>query len=453
VSRILVVGGNAAGMTAASRAKRLDPSLEITILEASSRIAYSICGLPYFLSGLVRDLSELELYSPESLMNERGIEARVQCRVVELRALQRKIVVEHAHPARRDTLSYDKLLIATGYRPITPDIDGVHVNGVFTASRLGDADAIASWLSSKRARRAVVIGGGYVGLEVAEAMVARGLTVTLVDAATQIFSTLDPDMAKLVEDELSLHGVHVMTHRRARRIAAKRDGDVDAVELAAGSLRIPGDLVFIDVGVVPSVELAANAGVALGPTGAIAVNDRLETNLPGVYAAGNCAETHHLVTERPSFIPLGTVAAKQGRVAGENLAGRRSRFIGAVGTSIVKVFDIVAAKTGLNVREAEHAGFSPIVSTVVARARAHYFGGAPASVKVIADRDSERLLGAQIVGSARAASAIDVAAAALTARMTVREASQLDLAYAPPAGALWNPLLVALNTLTRELER
>ncbi len=451
MTRILVVGGNAAGMTAASRAKRLDPSLEVTILEASSRIAYSICGLPYFLSGLVRDLSELELFTPESLMNERGIEARVQCRVVELQASQRKIVVEHVRSGQRDTLGYDKLLVATGYRPITPDVVGAHLNGVFTASRLGDADAIASWLSSKRPRRAVLVGGGYVGLEVAEAMVARGLSVTLVEAATQIFSTLDPDMAKLVEDELSLHGVQVMTNRHVRRIAAKGDGDVDAVELSTGSLRIPAELVFVDVGVVPSVELAENAGVELGPTGAIQVNDRLETNLPGVYAAGNCAETHHLVSGRPSLIPLGTVAAKQGRIAGENLAGRHSRFIGAVGTSIVKVFDIVAAKTGLNLREAERDGFSAVESKILAPARAHYFGGAPASVKVIAERDSGRLLGAQIVGSAEAAAVIDVAATALTAGMTVRDAAQLDLAYAPPAGALWNPLLVAMNTLAREL--
>lgn len=452
MTQILVVGGNAAGMTAASRAKRLDPSLDITILEAGSRIAYSICGLPYFLSGRVHDLSELELFTPESLMNERGIAARVGCRVVELQALQRKIVVEPSSSGPRETLGFDRLLIATGYRPITPDIEGAHLNGVFTASRLGDAESIASWLSSKNARRAVLVGGGYVGLEIAEALVARGLSVTLVDAAPHIFSTLDPDMAELVEDELSLHGVRVMTNRQVGRIAAKGAGDVDAVELSTGSLRIPADLVFIDVGVVPAVELALRAGVELGPTGAIAVNDRLETNLPGVYAAGNCAQTHNLVTDRPSLIPLGTVAAKQGRVAGDNLAGRRSRFVGAVGTSIVKVFGSVVAKTGLNRREAELAGFSPVESKVVARARAHYFGGAPASVKVIADRDSERLLGAQIVGSAEAASAIDVAATALTARMKVREAAQLDLAYAPPAGALWNPLLVALNTLTREIE-
>lgn len=451
MTRVLVVGGNAAGLTAASRAKRLDPSLEITVIESSPRIAYSICGLPYYLGGHVRDLSELELFTPASLMNERGIEARVLCRAVEVHPLQRKIVVEHRGSGERETLGYDRILLATGYRPVTPEVEGVHLRGVFTASRLGDAEAIASWLSSREARRAVLIGGGYVGLEVAEAMVARGLAVVVVDTAPRVFSALCPDMAALVEDTLSRHGVQVMTNRRVRRIAANRDGAVEAVELAAGSLRLPADLVFVDVGVVPAVELADRAGIELGATGGIAVNERLETNCAGVYAAGNCAETFHLVSGRPALIPLGTVAAKQGRVAGENLAGVRSRFVGAVGTSIVKVFDVVAAKTGLNVGEAASAGFETIESRIEARARAHYFGGASATVKVIADRDSGRLLGAQIVGSAEAAATIDVAATALTAQMRVRDAAQLDLAYAPPTGALWSPLLVALNTLSRQL--
>jgi NADPH-dependent 2,4-dienoyl-CoA reductase/sulfur reductase-like enzyme len=282
-------------------------------------------------------------------------------------------------------------------------------------------------------------------------MVARGLMVTLIDSAPQLFSALDADMAGVVEDELTRNGVQVMTSRRVGRISSNARGEVEAVELAPGSLRIPADLVFVDVGVVPSVELAAAAGVDIGPSGGIVVNERLETNLPGVYAAGNCAETHHLVSGGPALIPTGTVAAKQGRIAGENLAGGRSRFVGAVGTSIVKVLGVVAARTGLNTAEATRAGFAVFDSRIEGRARAHYFGGAPASVKVLADRVSGRVLGAQIVGSAEAAAAIDVAATALTCRMTVREAAQLDLAYSPPAGALWNPLLVAMNTLMREL--
>jgi NADPH-dependent 2,4-dienoyl-CoA reductase/sulfur reductase-like enzyme len=258
-------------------------------------------------------------------------------------------------------------------------------------------------------------------------------------------------MARRVEDELSRCGVTLLEGRVTKRISGSSQ-KVEAVELETGSLRIPSDLVFVDVGVEPRVELAAKAGIHLGASGAVAVNEYLETSVPAIYAAGNCAETVHLVTGRAAAIPLGTVAAKQGRIAGENLAGRRSRFDGAVGTSIVKVFGVTAASTGLSTREAEREGFRPVSSTIEGKFRAGYFdSGAPAAVKVIADRETERLLGAQIVGSSEGATRIDVLATALTARMTVRDAAQLDLAYAPPVGALWNPVLVAMNQLAREL--
>ena len=449
--RILVVGGNAAGMTAASRAKRLDPGLDITVLEAGARIAYSICGLPYYLEGRVPDISELELFTPETLRNERGIEARVQTRVTAISPTQRKIEVEELGSGSRETLGYDKLLLATGYRPRKPDIEGVGLEGVFTASRLADGEAVQSWLDERRPRRAVLVGGGYVGLEMAEALSKRGLEVTLVDAAPQLFAALDPDMAHRVEDALVRDGVRVMTGRRVRRLEGSRSGSVEAVELVKGALRIPAELVFVDIGVDPDVALASDAGIELGRSGAIAVSERMETSFAGIYAAGNCAETLHLVSGRPTIMPLGTVAAKQGRVAGENLAGRRSHFRGAVGTSIVKVFGIAAARTGLSSAEALAAGFAVAVATIEGTFRARYFGDAEGTVKVIADRDSGRLLGAQIVGSDEAALRIDVAATALTAKMTVHEASQLDLGYVPPLGALWNPFLVALNTLARDV--
>ena len=449
--RILVVGGNAAGMTAASRAKRLDPGLDITVLEAGARIAYSICGLPYYLEGRVSDISELELFTPETLRNERGIEARVQTRVTAISPTQRKIEVEELSSGSRETLGYDKLLLATGYRPRKPDIEGVGLEGVFTASRLEDGEAVRSWLDERKPRRAVLVGGGYVGLEMAEALSKRGLEVTLVDAAPQLFVALDPDMAHRVEDALVRDGVRVMTGRRVRRLEGSRSGSVEVVELVKGALRIPAELVFVDIGVEPDVALASDAGIELGRSGAIAVSERMETSFAGIYAAGNCAETLHLVSGRPTIIPLGTVAAKQGRVAGENLAGRRSHFRGAVGTSIVKVFGIAAARTGLSSAEALAAGFAVAEATIEGTFRARYFGDAGGTVKVIADRDSGRLLGAQIVGSDEAALRIDVAATALTAKMTVHEASQLDLSYVPPLGALWNPFLVALNNLARDL--
>ncbi len=449
--RLVVIGGNAAGMTAASRAKRLAPSASVLVLEASEQIAYSICGLPYWVSNVVSSFEDLVLFTPESLRNERGIEARLRAVVEEIQHARRSVVVRNERDGSRESVPYDKLLVATGYRPLRPDIEGAHARGVFTASRLGDGQSMVGWLQERAARRATLVGGGYIGLEMAEALVRRGLEVTLIDSGPQIFPVLDPDIASLVGDELAARGVRVLIGREVKRISVRQDGSVEAVELMSGRLRIPADLVFIDIGVAPNVDLAVAAGVRLGVSGAIEVSERMQTNLSGVFAAGNCAEVTHLVTGMALPMPLGTVAVKQGRVAGENMAGRRTHFRGALGTSIVSVFDVTAARTGLNEAEARHAGFDVVSSRIESRFQAKYFGGgAPGTVKVLADRPTRRLLGAQIVGSREAAIRIDIVATALTAGMNVQEASQLDLAYAPPVGSLWNPVLVAMNTLSRQ---
>jgi NADPH-dependent 2,4-dienoyl-CoA reductase/sulfur reductase-like enzyme len=362
------------------------------------------------------------------------------------------VVAKNGESGDREEHRYDKLLLATGYRPLSPEIEGKDLNGVFTASRLEDGEAILSWLASASVRRAVILGGGYVGLEVAAALVERGLDVTVLERAPSVLPQLDTDMARLVEAELERRGLRVLTGRVVESIAGTSTGRVEAVKIANGGLRLPAELVFVDVGVAPRVDLAERAGIRLGPSGAIAVDEHLETSASSVYAAGNCAECRHLVSGRRMSLPLGTVAAKQGRIAGENLAGRRSRFRGALGTNAVKILGMTAAATGLSVAAAENEGFKTVSAAIDGRFQAAYFdSGAPARVKVIADRSNGRLLGAQIVGSAAGAARIDVLAAAITACMTVRDAAQLDLAYSPPVGALWDPILVALNALSREL--
>jgi NADPH-dependent 2,4-dienoyl-CoA reductase/sulfur reductase-like enzyme len=449
----LIIGGNAAGMTAASRAKRLDPSLSVTILEASRYISYGICGLPYCLGGVVSSFDELIYYTPESLRNERGIDARTETRAVEILPARRSVVAEDIRTGERDIYKYDKLLIATGYRPVTPPLERIDAKGVFTVSRIEDGQAISDWLAKGEKRRAVLVGGGYVSLVMAEALRRRGLDVTLVENSPAIFSALDPDMAELVQKELEANGVEVLTHREVGRILNRECGAVQAVELAQTKHLLHADIVFVDVGVEPQVDLAMAAGLQIGPSGAIVVSDRMETSVPAIYAAGNCAETVHLVTGRPVMAPLGSVAVKQGRVAGENMAGRISRFQGVVGTTAVKVFDVSAARTGLTSAEAKREGFRVVEAKIQSRFRAPYFAeGEPATVKVIADESSARLLGAQIVGCPMAAVRIDVAATALSSQMRVDEVAQLDLAYTPPLGALWNPLLIAMNALTRKME-
>lgn len=462
---LLVIGGNAAGMTAASRAKRLDPSSKVTVLEAGPQIAYSICGLPYWLASIVPRFEDLILFTPERLSNERSIEARVECRATELHPTARRVAFE-TRSGERGELRYDRLLLATGYRPRLPELEGIASGdsqapgdpeavghgGVFTASRIEDGRAIADWLTSRRPRRAVLVGGGYVGLEMAEALGRRGLKTTLIEASPSLFSAIDPDMAELLERELEQNGVRVLKGRRARKVRRRGDGSVEAVVMEKGGLVVPCDLLFLDVGIRPNVELAERAGIRLGVTGAIAVSERLETSAAGVYAAGNCAEQLNPINGRMELSALGTVAAKQGRVAGENMVGRRSIFRGAVGTSIVQVFGVTAARTGLNLAQAKASGFDLAEARIRGNFRAGYFDeGAPGTVKVLGDRRTGRLLGAQIVGTREAALRIDVAATAVTAGMTVAEAAQLDLSYAPPTGALWNPLLVAMNQLTRQL--
>ncbi len=454
--RHLVIGGNAAGMTAASRAKRLAHSLDVTVIEASRHISYSICGLPYWLGGRVSRFDDLVYFTPESLQNERGISARVETRALEILPARRSVVVEDLRHGEKEVLKYDKLLIATGYKPTSLDIEGADADGIFTVSRIDDGAAIAGWLDSSRAKRAVLIGAGYVGLEMAEALRERGLDVTVVEKAAGIFPAIDPDMASLLQSELETKGVRVLTGRTVGRIVTRADGSgqsVQGVELAGSQPHLPADLVLMDVGVEPRVDLVRGTDIQLGGSGAIAVSDRMETSVSAIYAAGNCAETVHMVTGRPTFQPLGTVAAKQGRVAGENMAGRLSHFRGALGTTVVKVFGLAAARTGLATEEAKREGFHVVDARVEGRFQASYFGGEPCTIKVLADSASRRLLGAQIVGSEMASVRIDVVATALAARMTVDEAAQLDLAYAPPVGTLWSPVLTAMNMLERKLDR
>jgi NADPH-dependent 2,4-dienoyl-CoA reductase/sulfur reductase-like enzyme len=451
--RHLVIGGNAAGMTAASRAKRLNPSLSVTVLEATRRISYSICGLPYWLGGVVGRLDDLQHFTPETLLNERGIEARVETRAVEILPSRRAVTAEDGRTGRRETLKFDKLLISTGYRPLLPGIEGIDAQGVFTASRLEDGEAFVEWLAPGDRHKAVVVGGGYIGLEMAEALRRRGLEVGLVEKSPTVLPGLDPDMVELVQSELEANGVKVLTGSGADRIATRSDGSVQALELSGTGRILAADVVFVDVGVEPRVDLAAEAGIRLGASGAIAVSDRMETNVASVFAAGNCAETINRVSGRPVMAPLGSVAVKQGRVAGENMVGRVSRFRGVVGTAAVKVFGIHVARTGLSSTEAKRDGFRALVAKVRGRFRAPYFeDGDPATVKVVADATSGRLLGAQIVGGEMAAAHIDTVATALVSGMHVDEAAQLDLAYTPPLGALWNPLLIAMNVLLKQMD-
>lgn len=452
--RLITVGGVAAGLSAASRARRRAPHLEIIVYEKGPDISYSACGLPYFIGGQVVDADALRVYSPEFFRTQRNIQVLTGHEVTELSTSRRSVTVVPPGGGALEEVHYDRLVLATGAAPARPSIPGLDLAGVFDVNTLQSTLSLQRALDSADPRRAVIIGGGYIGLEMAEALVARGLEVTLVERGTRLFEAADEEISSIVERELEKHCVRVIKGSAVTAVAGDRERRVRSVAWEGASVgSAETDCVVLATGVRPRVKLAADAGIELGPTGAIAVDDAMQTSAAAVFAAGDCVETKHLVSGRPVYFPLGTTANKQGRVAGENAAGGRARFAGIVGTAVVKVFTQAVGRTGLSLAEAESLGYAARAATVHAAARSRYLGGKDVVVRIIADRASGRLLGAQMIGPEGVAKRIDVFATALQARMTVEQVAQLDLSYAPPFSTVWDPVLRAAQEMLRELRR
>ena len=448
MEKILIIGGNAAGLTAASRARRVDPRLNITVLEKSPYISYSTCGIPYYFAGMTT-ADELVSYTPESFERERGIKVHNHTCVNEIVPSRKRVFATRTDTGEHAEFSYERLLIATGVKPKLPDIPGTDLRNVFTIIDLQDAIRINEALS--RTQRVAIVGAGYVGLEVAECLHTLGKTVHLLERQPQVLPGIDRDMAQIIEYEVQRFGVRLSVGSRVLALVGS-DGHVTGVKAASGLGIEPADMVLLDTGVVPNVDLAREAGIQTGVTGAISVNSHMETNVPGIFAAGNCAETYCSIRQRPILHYIGTVAAKQGRIAGENMAARRTKFLGAIGTTVLKVFDLAVARTGLSSEQAAADSIPVVSARIEALDRAAYYPTARKIwVKLIADRESRRLVGAQVVGYGEASKRIDVAATAITAGMRVDDLAQVDLAYSPPYGNLWDPLLVAAQAVLRKM--
>ncbi|MCJ7671936.1 MAG: FAD-dependent oxidoreductase [Acidimicrobiia bacterium] len=443
--RLLVVGGDAAGMSAAAQARRrtAPDELEIVCFERGSFTSYAACGIPYFVGGLVADAESLVARSPEE-HRARGLDVRTRHEVVAIDTARRVLRVRRLDDGVEIDEPFDDLVIATGASPVRPPLPGIEARGVFGIQTLADGLAVhaaVGALGADAPRRAVVVGGGYIGLELAEALVMRGLEVALVEAAPQPMSTLDPDMGALVADALDNIGIalHLGTPVEAFET---EDGRVCGVRTSSGVL--PADLVVLGLGVHPNSKLASESGISVGATRGIVVDDHMVTSVDGVYAAGDCVETRHLVSGSPVAIALGTHANKQGRVVGINATGGDATFPGVVGTAISKICKYEVARTGLNEGEALAAGFEAVAATIEGETRAHYYPGTtPIHVKVVAERATGRLLGAQIVGEEGAAKRVDVLAAAIWNGMSAEKFASLDLAYAPPFSPVWDPVLIA----------
>jgi NADPH-dependent 2,4-dienoyl-CoA reductase/sulfur reductase-like enzyme len=443
--RLIVVGGVAAGMSAAAKAKRTDRDLEVVVYEKSSYISYAACGMPFFISGEIADHHELIVRTPQQ-MGKQGVEVHTRHEVTAVDPEAGTVTVRDLEGGRTFTQEYDRLVIATGARPVWPRLAGSALQGIFGLRSLESGLAVHSFVREQKPQKAVIVGGGYIGVEMAEAFARLGLAVTVIIRSSQVMrATVDDDVRELVQAELARHGVEIVQGSPTTFEGRDR---VEAVATEAG--RYPCDLVLLGLGAQPNVELAQAAGVALGSSDAIAVNDDMSTNLPGVYAAGDCCEALHRVTGQPAYIPLGSTANKQGRVAGENAAGGQAAFGGVVGSMVVRCFDLVVATTGLTAVQARALGYDVRETMIRASDMSHYFpGAADIHVKLVAEVGTDRLLGGQIAGRKGVAKRADILATALYGRMTVADLRRLDLTYAPPFAPVWDPILVAANVAAK----
>ncbi len=448
--RLVIIGGVAAGMSAASRARKLNPRLEIVVLEKGQHVSYGTCGLPYYLSGRVADPKDLVVYTAEFFREKRNIDVRLEHEATEIEPGTKRVRAL-ARGSQPVVLEYDKLVIATGGVPELR-ILGTDLSNVFTCNDLAGAIRLRTFLEQQHPKRAVIIGSGYIGLEVADALASRGLGVTILERSQTVLEAIEPEIGDRVEAVLAQHGVRLIKGAAATAISGDAQRQAKAVQYGAGGSE-PADLVLLATGIVPRTELAAATGIQTGPTGAISVDERMQTSVSGIYAAGDCAEVRHLVTGKPDYLPLGTTANKQGRVAGENAAGGHARFEGVVGTLVTQVFELGVARTGLSISQAKQHGFQPDAVTITSTSRAKYFHGKPILVKLIWDRSTGRLLGCQMAGEEGIAKRIDVAAMALHARMRVQDMLHLDLSYAPPFAPVWDPILIAANEAHKKLTR
>ncbi len=452
--KIVIIGGVAAGPKVGARINRLRQETDITLVEKGTFLSYAGCGLPYYVAGVVKEQKEL-MSTPVGVVRDSVFFQKVKnihvldgTEAVRIDRTAKTVTVRRGD-GTEEPLPYDKLVLAVGARPIVPPFEGVGLSNVFTLHRVEDAEGIRALLSQGRSRDAVIVGGGLIGIEMTEALVARGCRVTIVEKLPGILPMLDPEMAHWVTAHLEAKGVRVKTGTTVRSFRGSER--VEAVITDRGE--IPADLVILAIGVRPRTDLAVEAGLELGITGGIRVDSALRTSDPDIYAVGDCVENLHRITGRPVYVPLGSTANKHGRVAANAICGHPDSFPGVLGTAICKVFDLAVGRTGLGEAQAREAGFDPVVVLSPAPDKAHYYPAARLlRLKLIVDRRSRRLLGVQAVGPGAADKRIDTAAVAISAGLTVDDVAQLDLAYAPPYSAAMDNLITAADIARNKLD-
>ncbi|MCB0192689.1 MAG: CoA-disulfide reductase [Anaerolineae bacterium] len=442
--RLIIVGGVAAGMSAAAKARRENKSLEIVVYEKSGHVSYGACGLPYFIKGDIPRIDKIIVRTPEQFAKS-NIQVNVCHEVLDIDPENHTVQVRNLENGQEFTDRWDKLILTTGGMAAKPPIPGLDLPGIFTLRTVEDALAIGQWIEQKQPKRAVVVGGGYIGLEMTEALAERGLHVDIVEMLPQVMPNMDADMATYIVEELERHPVGLHLEHRVEAFT----GQDQVREVVTNAGTFPADMVIFSIGAKPNNKLANAMGLTLGSTGAIAVDDHQRTSLANVWAAGDVAEARSRITGKPTYVPLGTTANKQGRVAGTNAAGGEAIFKGIVGTAVVKVFDLHAARTGLSETQAKAEGYDVETTLIKSASQAHFMPKhTPLHVKLVYEKGSQRLLGGQMIGQ-EGIKRIDVIAAALQQGWTTYDLGELDLAYAPPFSPVWDPILVAANVANK----
>ena len=439
--KVIIIGGVAGGASAAARIRRLDETAQIIVLERSNYVSYANCGLPYFIGGVIREQAELTLQTPQSFWERFHIDVRVRNEAVDIDVKSKTVAIRRLDTGEIYHEQYDKLLLSPGAKPVVPHLPGVTSDRIFSLRTVEDTLRIRKFIEEYKPATAVLVGGGFIGLEMAENLTAMGISVTVIQRSNQLFAPMDADMASFIHAQMRSHGVKLELEKTVTGFSSKGGKPVTMIK---DSEPISSDMVLLGVGVEPDTALAEKAGLALGIRGAVAVNEYMETSVPDIYAVGDAVEVSHFVTGKKSLISLAGPANKQGRIAADNICGGNSMFKGTQGSSVIKIFEMTGAVTGINEKTAEAAGivYDKVVLSPVSHA-AYYPGGQTMYMKVLYEKETLRLLGAQIAGYEGVDKRIDVIAAAIRAGMTADKLAELELAYAPPYSSAKDPVNMA----------
>lgn len=448
--KILIIGGVAAGTKTAAKAVREYPDVEVKVITEEEYVSYAGCGLPYYIGNVIKEKSHLTVMNPEKF-KERKVEILLKHKAERIIPSEKRVIVKDLTTGETKDFYYDKLVIATGAKPIVPPIPGADLKNVFKLRSIDDAVGIREQVEKYGVKNATVVGGGFIGLEVAENLTQQGVKVTLVELLDQILPNFDREIALLAQSYLEKKGITIFTGEKAVAIEGT-DGKVTA--LVTDKRKIDTELVLLSIGVLPNTELAKEAGIELGVKGAIKVNEHMETNIPDIFAVGDCAENINLITNQPAWYPMGSTANKMGRVAALNLfpKGEKDSLKGVLGTTVVKLFELNAARTGLSERDAKALGYDYITVLVPANDKAHYYPGHKTIVtKLIVDKKTHRVLGGQVIGEGVVDKPIDILATLITLKGTVEDLAKMDLSYAPPFSMALSSTIVAANVAVNKL--